>query len=106
MREHYKSKLHCSLGTDLKALLGQKSQLTGGIFFRSTLTLPRSAGKGRDAIINEYLDETGLIKVIETWMKLLSHEGELPYNPYPHLVWQSRQHGERYMYNKMLYVMN
>ncbi|KAM7441542.1 hypothetical protein ABFA07_009426 [Porites harrisoni] len=66
---------------------------------RSTLmTLPSSvsSGKDRDDIINEYFDETGLVKVIETWIKQLSHEVELPYNPYPALVQQARQHTEQY----------
>ena len=68
------------------------------LFSRSTSTLPRSvpSGKERDAIINEYLDETGLVKVIESWIKQLTNEAELPYNPYPDLVWQARQHSERY----------
>ncbi|CAH3176550.1 unnamed protein product, partial [Porites evermanni] len=66
---------------------------------RSTLvTLPSSvsSGKDRDVILNEYFDETGLVKVIETWIKQLSHEVELPYNPYPALVQQARQHTEQY----------
>lgn len=64
----------------------------------STLTLPRSvtSGKGRDAIINEYYDETKLLTVIETWIKQLIHQEELPYNPYPGLVWQARRCAERF----------
>ena len=63
------------------------------------MTLPRSvsSGKDRDDIINEYFDETGLVKVIETWIKQLSHEVELLYNPYPALVQQARQHTEQYV---------
>lgn len=66
------------------------------------MTLPRSAarGKGRDAVINEYLDETDLVNAMKAWMKQLSYEAELPYNPYPALVWQARQHAERYKINK------
>lgn len=63
------------------------------------MTLPSSvsSGKDRDDIINEYFDETGLVKVIETWIKQLSHEVELPYNLYPALVQQARQHTEQYV---------
>ena len=61
-----------------------------------TLRSSVSSGKDRDVIINEYFDETGLVKVIETWIKQLCHEVELPYNPYPVLVQQARQHTEQY----------
>ena len=30
------------------------------------------------------------------WMKQLSNEAELRYNPYPILCWQARQYAERY----------
>lgn len=65
--------------------------------FSSTLTLPRSvtSDKGRDAIINEYYDETKLLTVIETWIKQLIEQEELPYNPYPGLVWRARRCAER-----------
>ncbi|KAJ7387208.1 hypothetical protein OS493_004178 [Desmophyllum pertusum] len=71
---------------------------SSGSSFSSTLTLPRSAtsGKGRDAIINEYYNETSLVTVIETWIKQLIHKQELPYNPYPDLVWQARRCAERF----------
>ncbi|KAL9981805.1 hypothetical protein ACROYT_G010558 [Oculina patagonica] len=66
--------------------------------FSSTFTLPRSAtsGKSRDSIISEYYDETSLITVIETWIKQLIDKDELPYNPYPDLVWQARRCAERF----------
>jgi len=73
------------------------------------LTLPRSvtSGKGRDAIINEYYDETQLLTVIETWIKQLIQQEELPYNPYPGLVWQARRCAERYrQQNSFLSVTN
>ena len=67
--------------------------------FRSTLTLSSTttSGKGRDVIINEYYDETGVVAVLESWIKQLRNRKELPYNPYPELVWQARQCAERYM---------
>lgn len=73
--------------------------------FSSTLTLPRSvtSGKSRDAIINEYYDETNLLTVIESWIKQLIHQEELPYNPYPGLVWQARRCAERY--SKITYFL-
>ena len=62
-----------------------------------TLHSSVSGGKDRDVIISEYFDETSLVKVIETWIKQLSHEVKLPYNPYPALVQQARQHTEQYV---------
>ncbi|XP_078356333.1 uncharacterized protein LOC144641165, partial [Oculina patagonica] len=71
---------------------------SSGSSFSSTFTLPRSAtsGKSRDSIISEYYDETSLITVIETWIKQLIDKDELPYNPYPDLVWQARRCAERF----------
>ena len=46
-------------------------------------------------MIKEYLDETGVIDVIETWMKHFADKAELQYNPYPSLVWEARQYTER-----------
>lgn len=65
---------------------------------RSSLTLSSTttSGKGRDVIINEYYDETGVVAVLESWIKQLINRKELPYNPYPELVWQARQCAERF----------
>ncbi|XP_022801392.1 uncharacterized protein LOC111339076 [Stylophora pistillata] len=65
---------------------------------RSTLTLARAttSGKERNDIINEYYDETGVVAVIESWIKQLVDKKELPYNPYVDLVWQARQCAERF----------
>jgi len=58
-------------------------------------------------IINEYYDETQLLTVIETWIKQLIQQEELPYNPYPGLVWQARRCAERYrQQNSFLSVTN
>ena len=59
---------------------------------------PQSAASstGRDIVVREYLDETGLVHVMKTWMKQLSNEAELRYNPYPMFCWQARQYAERY----------
>ncbi|XP_068679786.1 uncharacterized protein [Montipora foliosa] len=59
---------------------------------------PQSAASstGRDIVVREYLDETGLVHVMKTWMKQLSNEAELRYNPYPMFCWQARQYAERF----------
>ena len=64
-----------------------------GTFVQSVQT--PAGSKDRDAVIKEYLDETGVIDVIETWMKHFADKAELQYNPYPGLVWEARQYAER-----------
>lgn len=64
-----------------------------GTFVQSVQT--PAGSKDRDAVIKEYLDETGVIDVIETWMKHFADKAELQYNPYPGLVWEARQYTER-----------
>ena len=64
-----------------------------GTFVRPVQT--PAGSKDRDAVIKEYLDETGVIDVIETWMKHFADKAELQYNPYPGLVWEARQYTER-----------
>ena len=54
-----------------------------------------ASSKGRDTIISEYLNETGLVNVLKVFMNQLGHEAELPYNPYPGLVRQARRLAER-----------
>ncbi|XP_067032145.1 uncharacterized protein [Acropora muricata] len=70
------------------------TSLSRGTFVQSVQT--PAGSKDRDAVIKEYLDETGVIDVIETWMKHFADKAELQYNPYPGLVWEARQYTERF----------
>ncbi|XP_028513263.1 uncharacterized protein LOC110233576 isoform X2 [Exaiptasia diaphana] len=50
----------------------------------------------RHKVLNQYLEDTKLLQVLNSWVLLISGLEELPYNPYPTLAWYARRHAERF----------
>ena len=46
-------------------------------------------------VLDEYLAETGLVKILESWIKQLEKQSNLQYNPYPVLTSYAQRYAER-----------
>lgn len=71
------------------------------LFDCSSVSLTSTTGKNeelaedRHKVFNQYLKDTKLLQVLNSWVALIGGLEELPYNPYPTLVWYARRHAER-----------
>jgi len=61
----------------------------------STNLVDQETIEDRQAVLNQYLQDTNILPVFNSWVVLLAGLDELPYNPYPTLVWYARRHAER-----------
>ncbi|KAK3754476.1 hypothetical protein QZH41_018992, partial [Actinostola sp. cb2023] len=56
----------------------------------------KETDEDRQFVLNQYLQDTKLLPVLNSWVVLIAGLEELPYNPYPTLVWYARRHAERF----------
>lgn len=58
--------------------------------------LSESDGTAPEAVVDEYVLETGIINEMKAWLCQLSSRPVLPYNPYLELVGKARRNAERF----------